>query len=409
MPEETAFPNPWALDPRIRRTDDTYYFAGELLVAAQDVPRLTGLLGPLRTIGRASGDPLAAFVTRVAVPDGDDGVETDLPSLVSSMRSLSAGPRIGLNHAFAANTAAPMLAGGIPIEGQPKLHGGTATDPLPVADEPDAAPVTGARTVRVAVIDTGIDPVALTTALFDRPLKHGVHEPDPVYQDPATHVIGLMGGHGTAAAGVVARYARNCELTSIQVLSVNGITDELGLAAGILRAHDAGAEIISMSLGGTFEGEAPPLALELVLDSLPKQTVVVAAAGNVNRPTPRFYPASRAGVISVAAIDTTGPASVPAGFSNTGDWITVCAPGVRAHMPYVTGAWPFGTVPLDFHGAVAWSGTSFATPFVAARIAATTMPGQTCREAADLLITGLPDPFPGYGRFLEAPAGFVHP
>lgn len=415
MPEETVFPNPWALDPRIRRTGDTYYIAGEILVATQDVPRLRGMLGArMRTLRADAGDPLGGLVTRVAVPDGDDGAETDLPSLVASLRTLGAGPRVGLNHAFAAN-AVPIFTAEtarsiIPIEGQPKLHGGTATDPLPVPDEPAPAAATECRVVKVAVIDTGIDPVALTTALFDRPLRHGVHEPDQVYLDPPEDMrIGLMGGHGTAAGGVVARYARNCELTSIQVLSVDGITDEVALAAGIQRAAAAGAEIISMSLGGTYEGEAPPLALELVFDSLPEGTVLVAAAGNVDQPTPKFYPASRPGVISVAAVDTTGPQDEPAGFSNTGDWITVCAPGVRVHLAYVSGTWEHGTNPLDFGGAVAWSGTSFAAPYVAARIAASTSTGQTCRQAADALLEKLPDPFPGYGRYLQAPDDFVHP
>ncbi|SDT00876.1 S8 family peptidase [Actinoplanes derwentensis] len=403
MPEETAFPNPWALDPRIRRTGDTYYFAGELLVADPDMREMNTLLGPLRTLRTVADDPLAGIVTRVAVPAGDDGVETDLPALVSSMRGLArGGPRVGLNHAFAANSGAP-------ITGQPKLHGGLATEPLPVPEQPTAAGATECRPVRVAVVDTGLDPAALTMPVFGRPLRHGVHELDQVYLDSATRRIGLMGGHGTAAAGVVARYARHCVLMSVQVLSVHGITDEVNLAAGILRARDAGAEIISMSLGGVFEGDTPPLALELVLDSLPAETVVVAAAGNVESATPNFYPASRDGVISVAAVDTTGAAAVPAGFSNTGNWITVCAPGVRVHLPYVTGTWDHGPQPLTFAGQVAWSGTSFATPYVAARIAAATSAGQSCRDAADILLKGLPDPFPGYGRYLEAPGDFTYP
>lgn len=403
MPEPTAFPNPWALDPRIRRTGDTYYFAGELLVASQDLPAVNSLLGPVRTLRATAGDPLAGMVTRVAVPDGDDGLETDLPALLSSMRGLRrGGPRVGLNHAFAANSSAP-------ITGQPKLHGGLASEPLPVAEQPRAAGTTECRTVRVAVIDTGLDPAALTMELFGRPLRHAGHELDRVYLDAATKRIGLMGGHGTAAAGVVARYARGCELMSVQVLSVDGITDEVGLAAGILRARDAGAEIISMSLGGVFEGDTPPMAVELVLDSLPAETVVVAAAGNVENPTPNFYPASRDGVISVAAVDTTGASPAPAAFSNTGNWITVCAPGVRVHLPFVTGTWDHGAQPISVTGQVAWSGTSFATPYVAARIAAATTAGQSCRDAADILLKGLPDPFPGYGRYLAAPGDFVYP
>jgi subtilisin family serine protease len=402
MPGETRFPNPWALDPRVRRTGNTYYMANEILVAADDAGMVSGAMRGLGAQRTEAPDGIDEYVHRYVLPDtGDD--PPVVPRVVGEMRALGNSPRVGLNHVFAANA--------IPISGQPKLHGGTATDPAPAPHPEVSGLPADSRVVRVAVIDTGLDPAALTLPVFYQHQRHGRHEPDAVYENPAVRRIGLMGGHGTASAGIIARYARRAHLTSIQVLNVHGICDEWTLAAGILRARDAGAEIISMSLGGTYVGDEEPLALKAVLDDLPAGTVVVAAAGNVDAATPNFYPASRPGVISVAAIDTTDPAGaeVPATFSNTGDWITACAPGVRVHAPYVFGTWTYGTNPIDFTGAVAWSGTSFATPFVAAQIAATTTLKETCAEAAERLIGELQQSFPGYGKYVPAPAGFILP
>ncbi|MFC4068334.1 S8 family peptidase [Actinoplanes subglobosus] len=403
MPGETSFPNPWALDPRVRRTGNTYYMANEILVAADDAPMVRGAMRGLGAQRSEAPDGIDEYVHRYVLPDtGDD--PPAMTAVVGQLRATGNSPRVGLNHVFAAN-------GSIPISGQPKLHGGTATDPAPAPNPQVSGLATDSRVVRVAVIDTGLDPAALTLPVFYQHARHGRHEPDTVYENPAVRRIGLMGGHGTAAAGIIARYARRAHLTSIQVLNVHGICDEWTLAAGILRARDAGAEIISMSLGGTYVGDEEPLALKAVLDDLPAGTVVVAAAGNVDAATPNFYPASRPGVVSVAAIDTTDPAGteVPAAFSNTGDWITACAPGVRVHAPYVFGTWNYGANPIDFTGAVAWSGTSFAAPFVAAQIAANTTLKETCAEAADRLLGGLSRSFPGYGRYVPAPPGFILP
>jgi subtilisin family serine protease len=400
MPDQTDFPSPWTYDPRLRRTGDVYYLAREILVARSDLPLV---IDALRDLGAGrpdlTGQPIDAYVVRFVLPLNSDGTEPDVPAVVDLLRALPGNPRVGPNHAFAANN----------FEGLPKLHGGGATDPRPAPPLPKAEPVQpDSRVVRVAVIDTGLPAEALTLPLFRDHQRHGKHEPDPVYANTAIRRIGLMGGHGAATAGIIARYAGRAHLSSVQVLDVAGVADEMTFAAGVLRARDGAAEIISMSLGGTYYGEIPPVALSLVLDDLPAGTVLVAAAGNTETAMPKFYPASRPGVISVAALNSTGAQLAPAAFSNTGPWITACAPGVRVHCAYVHGTWEFGNLPVEYKGYVSWSGTSFATPYVAARIAAaTTIHDATAADAAAKLLPGLPVPFPGYGSLFEAPAGFT--
>jgi hypothetical protein len=400
MPEETSFPNPWVFDPRIRNAGDVYYIAREILVAVEHGPVVQDVLRGLGARRAEKASPLDAYVLRYVLPLNEDGSEPDVIEVVRVLRDLPGNPRVGPNHAFAAN--------GFPITGQPKIQGGAGDDPISVRPLPAPVPA-GGRAVRVAVVDTGLDRDAHILPIFRNHLRNGRHELDDVYENRSAGRIGLMGGHGTAVASIVARYADQACLSSIQVLNVAGTTDECTLALGILRARDDAAEIISMSLGGVYDGEQEPVALSEIFADLPEGTVLVAAAGNVASPQEHFYPACRSGVISVAAIDTTVSPPVPAPFSNEYSWIVVGAPGVRVHAAYVFGTWEYGRVPLDFEGYVAWSGTSFATPYVSALIAAATAPKESAADGAARVLTSLAAmPFNDYGKvFAPAPPDLV--
>ncbi|MBW6435909.1 S8 family serine peptidase [Actinoplanes hulinensis] len=409
MPEPTEFPNPWQFDPRIRQSGNVYYMADEVLVATPDVGVVQGELenelGARRP--QVAGRSMSR-VTRFVLPGAGDGrarrSTLDAPAIVRRLRNRPDRPRVGLNHVFAGN--------GI-FTGQPKLHGGAGTDPRPTPYPLPApeAPVEGSRPVKVAILDTGMDPASLALPIFARHALHGTHEPDTVYENPATHAISLMGGHGTAVAGIVARYAPNAELTSIQVLNQFGVTDELNLTAAIGRAAAAGAEIVVMSLGGALLPEESVDELATMFDVLPPGTVLVAAAGNTETEIEDYFPARAGRVTSVAAIDTTGGQKAPASFSNSGNWITACTPGVGVHCAYPTGTWNYTAsgVPVVSNGYIAWSGTSFSAPYLAARIAAGTMENGTAADAAEKLKAGLTGGFRRYGGFLDAPPDFLAP
>ena len=149
------------------------------------------------------------------------------------------------------------------------------------------------------------------------------------------------------------------------------------------------ARIINLSLSGYHTGVDPEeLALrDQIAEMLADDWIVVAAAGNNAdcRPT---MPAALDGVIAVGAISACGPAW----FTNHGWWVDVSAPGVDviAEYPVLAGSdleqhgelrVGNGQDPSDWEkltylhlkhfstGWARWSGTSFSTPFVVARIA----------------------------------------
>jgi hypothetical protein len=88
-----------------------------------------------------------------------------------------------------------------------------------------------------------------------------------------------------------------------------------------------------------------------------------------------------------------GPAG-PAGFTNFGNWVDACAPGVgllstffRWNGPAPVG--PYGDDPDDFDGWAVWSGTSFAGPVVVGNLARMMMAdGSSAQEATERLIQG---------------------
>jgi len=163
-------------------------------------------------------------------------------------------------------------------------------------------------------------------------------------------------GHGTMVAGIIAAMANNSigiagvasnvSIMPLKVLSSSGgsWTD---LDKAILKAAHSGARIITMSLGGEYS--RPSMAIEAAINHAYQDgCLLVAAAGNDNNSEP-FYPAACENVIAVAAIDQV---SIKAAFSNYGEYIDFCAPGVNILTTSKDGNYVYG------------SGTSFAAPFV---------------------------------------------
>jgi subtilisin family serine protease len=118
-----------------------------------------------------------------------------------------------------------------------------------------------------------------------------------------------------------------------------------------LRCRNAGANIISMSLGG----DAYSAFEEMVFGDLYEQDGIlsIAAAGN-GGVTNYFYPASHDSVISVAAVDQN---NVVTSFSRHNDQVELAAPGVNIYSTSNTG------------GYTSKSGTSMAAPHVSAAAA----------------------------------------
>jgi subtilisin family serine protease len=222
------------------------------------------------------------------------------------------------------------------------------------------------RGVTVGVLDTGVDASAadLSGSVSTGPDYTRGADP-PGYQPPHLHgtfIASLIAGHGSGpgrAGGVIG------VAPAARVLSVRVILDDQepgigpyntnprfadAIGRGIRYAASHGAGVINMSLGSVQPTQDMQAALAYAVS---RGVLVVASAGNSGVPgqayTPYSYPASFAGVVSVAALNESG---VRAAFSDRNSSVVLSAPGVE-----VIGAGPGGTY-------LQASGTSPAAAFV---------------------------------------------
>ncbi|HYF15572.1 MAG TPA: S8 family serine peptidase [Phycisphaerales bacterium] len=181
----------------------------------------------------------------------------------------------------------------------------------------------------VAVLDTGIDlthpdlpPPVLSISFVNGETVDDLHS-------HGTHCAGTIGAVDNTV-GVIG-VAPSVNLMAGKVLSNSGWGSDSDVQAGVEWAADNGADVISMSLGGS--GYSQSFA-DIVAAVVGSGVTIVAAAGNDNSGNPH-YPSSYPGVISVAAVDSN---MERAGFSNYGSWISVAAPGVsvQSTVPLIT-------------------------------------------------------------------------
>ncbi|MFG1924958.1 S8 family serine peptidase [Cryptosporangium sp. NPDC048952] len=228
--------------------------------------------------------------------------------------------------------------------------------------------------VTVAVVDTGVQrnhPDLAGTVLSGVDLVGDVPSSTDGSNDEnghGTHVAGIVGAIANNKVGV-AGLAPGVTILPVRVLDGDGAGYDSAIAQGIVKAVDRGAAVINLSVGGTEAGAAA----SAVRYALGKNVIVVAAAGNERQDGNAIsYPAADAGVIGVAATDSTNK---DAPFSNTGSYVDLAAPGV--------GIWS------TFKGSTykQLSGTSMATPYVsaAAALAKAVSPGLTPATMTTLL------------------------
>lgn len=215
---------------------------------------------------------------------------------------------------------------------------------------------TGAGVV-VAVVDTGIDPTH--PAVAGHVLSGGFDligkDSDPrderdFVDNDGDGVADEQYGHGTFVASLVLAVAPDAMILPVRALDAEGFGTSSTVAAGIIWAVDAGADVINLSADLP---SAPEIVKEAVRYAHDRGVLVVAAAGNAGA-TDIAFPARFSDVLGVTAVDGTGRKPP---FASSGSAVSIVAPGVS-----ILGAMPMDLSPS---GTGRWSGTSFATPIVA--------------------------------------------
>jgi thermitase len=228
-------------------------------------------------------------------------------------------------------------------------------------------------------------------------------------------------GHGTHVAGIIAASIDNAEgiagmapgvqILPVRVMNAEGVGSDRTIAAGITYAVDRGARVINLSLGATLllaTPESSPQAIRAIRNALAADIVVVVAAGNDFVPLPNAIVGENTDVLVVAASDREDQ---KAGFSNSGPWVDITAPGERivSTMPtyevYLTSsALPAAERFQQRYDSM--SGTSQAAPFVTA-VAALLLsahPDWSAAEVRDAITTNAIDIYdnhPSYYRRLR--------
>ncbi|MFF1883449.1 S8 family serine peptidase [Pseudarthrobacter sp. NPDC058196] len=252
---------------------------------------------------------------------------------------------------------------------------GTVTVPAGTTDADvdavEAWTVTTGTGIKVAVLDSGValDNPDITPKVVARVNYTTSRSNDDNY------------GHGTHVAGIVAATANNgigvagvcpgCSILAGKILSDAGAGSSSGLANGINWAVKNGAQVINMSLA-----VGASATLETAVNNAWNAGVVlVAAAGNGGN-TSMNYPGAYPNVIAVGATDNNDK---KASFSTYGAWVDVAAPGVSVYSTFPNHKFVLAREYNRSQGYDIGSGTSMASPIVAAvaALARSANPGGT--------------------------------
>ncbi|MFF0788557.1 S8 family serine peptidase [Streptomyces spiralis] len=186
--------------------------------------------------------------------------------------------------------------------------------------------VSTGKGVKVAVIDTGVNPNTLS-------LKGQVLA-DEVPKSVAYHATHDFDGHGTTMAELIAGTGAGGGIKGlapgakivpyrIDLQGLKGAEAKKSPDApeAIRAAADTDAKIISMSFGGVPD----PTMEEAVKYAASKGKLMIAAAGNDGRGKGQIdFPAGFPYVVGVSSMDASGTVSK---FSSHGSWVDLTAPG----------------------------------------------------------------------------------
>ena len=207
------------------------------------------------------------------------------------------------------------------------------------------------KRAKVAILDTGVD-------ADHEDLKGNFTSINSRYdsdkQGHGTHCAGIAGSVSNNKKGIASFALNNkfYQITSVKVLSDQGVGSQKSIINGMIKAADAGVDVISMSLGGPNFGRTQRVYEEAVKYAQKSGAIVVVAAGNSNENANKHVPAACKGVITVSAVDANLNRATFSNYISSLD-MGIAAPGVNI----------YSTFPNDKY--VSLNGTSMATPYVA--------------------------------------------
>jgi hypothetical protein len=197
---------------------------------------------------------------------------------------------------------------------------------------------TKGEAVRVAVLDTGVEPghphLAGRVDLLPGWAPLGsVETPDGI-DDDQNGVVDDGYGHGTHVAGLVLTVAPAARVLSIRVLNEEGWGSLFDVAVGLSLARQHQVDVVNLSL---ILSDPSPIIDDLLADLSLDGITVSAASGNTYEGV--AYPASNPLALSVAATDTLG---LLAPFSGAFTAL-VAAPGVQVASSFQADLLAYGT------------------------------------------------------------------
>jgi minor extracellular protease Epr len=240
---------------------------------------------------------------------------------------------------------------------EPSYHGSTylLKPSFPWGVEHIGAPMVWTKAkgqgIRIAVIDTGIDP---SHPAINRNYKGGINIlarsfPPMDYNGHGTHVAGIIAGRaGNRGLIGVAPWA---SIYAVKAFNKNGSANLSDLLSAINWCIENKMHIINMSFGMEVVSESLKRA---IMVAHKKKIVMVAATGNQGLKNSIDYPARFPETIAVTSIGRNNRLSA---FGNRGKGVDIAAPGEK-----IPSAW-LGQTTKEM------SGTSMAVPHVSGTIA----------------------------------------